>query len=75
MAIFGKTEYEKQFETLTPDEKHIVISTSLSIEDINYYEEMICRKLTTKELKIVALLSNNGVKLDRYFLNPYVSHE
>lgn len=69
------SEFKEQYDSLTDYEKHIINSTALSIDDINYYEDMISRKMTKQELKVVSLLCNHGVKLDRYFLSRYISHE
>ena len=64
MGFLTKTEFEKEFESLSNDEKHIINTTALSIDDIRYYEEMINRKMILRELKIAALLCNNGVLLN-----------
>jgi len=54
------TEFEIEYDKLTSYEKDIVTKTSLSIEDIKHYEKMLNRKLTERELKIAAVLCNNG---------------
>lgn len=55
--------YEYQFNNLSIFEKNIINKTSLSIEDIYYYEELLSRKLTKRELTLAALLRNNGALL------------
>lgn len=54
------SEYEKKYEKLSEAEKNIIHTTSLDIEDIEYYESFLNRKLTERELTIAGLLRNNG---------------
>jgi hypothetical protein len=58
-----ETEFESQYKALTDFEKNIITVTSLSIEDIKHYENLISRKLSERELTIAGLLRNNGVLL------------
>lgn len=59
---------EKLNIKLTTFEKKLIESTTMTEELVSYYEALAKRKLTYEELNIVALLSNNGIKLTPKFL-------
>jgi len=55
-----KDTYKEYYDNLSDIEKHIINTTALSIDEIKHYEKFLSRKITTRELKIAAVLSNNG---------------
>lgn len=71
MGIFGKTQYEKDYELLNPIEKNIINNTVLSIEDIKYYEDILLRKLTERELTIVSKIRDYGILMNERDLMIY----